>query len=355
VAAPKRPTRPTVAHAVAKYAESLHRRVAAGRFSPGSLSAYIADLEDFVLLAGAETVLDDLEPEDLEDILAMFSRLPDRRRNSNQASGTRSLGSQARFAKTVSTLFTYADMQSWLQLNPWPQVGAKPRPAKVTAAGRAGLPVAAATALLESPSHTPGRKPHYTQLKLEHRDHFILRLLMETGPRVSELTKADRADLQNRDGSYWLNIRFGKGGKMRAIPLSGPTVNEYLLYEQVERATPSGKNPEQLRNSETALLLTHRGLRMSPRDIQRLVRAHVTRTDPRHALSVVPHGLRHTAATLLLASGAASVAEVRDILGHESLATTGIYTDSFSEGILRAVESGPLAHIELAGAPDTAR
>jgi site-specific recombinase XerD len=81
---------------------------------------------------------------------------------------------------------------------------------------------------------------------------------------------------------------------------------------------------------------------MQPRDVQNLVDRLCKNLDPDVRRRVTPHGLRHTAATLLLSSGAADVKTVQSLLGHESLATTGIYLDQVKGEMIKAVASHPV-------------
>ena len=81
---------------------------------------------------------------------------------------------------------------------------------------------------------------------------------------------------------------------------------------------------------------------MKPRDIQLMVERTSKRLPADVRRRVTPHGLRHTAATLLLASGAADIKTVKEILGHANIATTGIYLDSIDGEAARAVRMHPV-------------
>ncbi len=71
----------TVAQACGEYGVSLHRRVAGGSMSINTLNTYLRDVNDFVRLAGAGTVLDSLTHNDVDDIVVVYSREPDRERS----------------------------------------------------------------------------------------------------------------------------------------------------------------------------------------------------------------------------------------------------------------------------------
>jgi site-specific recombinase XerD len=81
---------------------------------------------------------------------------------------------------------------------------------------------------------------------------------------------------------------------------------------------------------------------MHPRDVQLMVHRMVARMPPEVRRSVTPHGLRHTAGTLLLLSGAADPATVRDLFGHSNLSTTSAYLDTEKAQLIQAVRQHPV-------------
>lgn len=96
------------------------------------------------------------------------------------------------------------------------------------------------------------------------------------------------------------------------------------------------------RDAEAAMFTTFRGKRIQPRSVQHLftqLAAGLPEDLRRH---ITPHAARHSAATLLLSSGAADVRTVQAILGHASLNTTGIYLDIANDGLAKAVAAHPL-------------
>lgn len=306
MAAPKQLNRLTVAEAVASYTEALEARLSGGDISAATLDGYLIDLTEFVILAGPSRVLDDLEGPDLDKVFRRYAVMPDRRyKHTDKKRGP---SAQARFAKVVSALFSFAEQERYIQLNPMPDCKAKPKAPKGAAANRAGLEEAAAGELLDAVT--------------SRRDKFLIRLMLEVGPRVSEISNANRDSLQKRRGVWWLSV-VGKGGKPRDLPLSEATMKAWKLYEQSRT------------DSNEALLVTHRGARLMPRDMQRIVKK-------LSGNKATPHALRHTAATTHLNNGA-NVRNVQALLGHENLATTGIYLEAFPAEIAAMVNNGPLA------------
>lgn len=341
MAAPPTLQRLTVGDAVAAYSESYQRAVVLGSLSPTTAANYTRDLAEFVELAGAGTVLDDLSADDLDRIMVAYASKPDGR--FKRTTKTRSPGATSRFRQSVSRLFTHATRNGWVQMNPVPDMQVKFRASRTRNASRTALPQSAGAALLETATEHHGRPDQ----DMSTRDTFILHVLVEVGPRVSELCAADLSDVtSDDDGNTWLHIRRGKGGKTRTVPLSPTTRQAFLAWlDQRPEPRPRMRGDElvaPVEDAQNALLLTWRGVRMRPRDVQLMVHRMVKRMPPEHRREVTPHGLRHTAATLLLVSGAADVATVRDILGHTSVATTSAYLDTAAAHMVAAVRHHPL-------------
>ncbi len=146
------------------------------------------------------------------------------------------------------------------------------------------------------------------------RDRAILELLYSTGIRVSELTGLEIDDL---DLAVGLCRVRGKGGRERLVPIGSVAVQAlygYLMSER-RRLVPHGDTK--------ALFLSRSGKRLSARSVRRLLARYRARTGLPDDVS--PHTLRHSFATHLLDRGA-DLRSVQELLGHESLSTTQIYT-----------------------------
>ncbi len=146
------------------------------------------------------------------------------------------------------------------------------------------------------------------------RDRAALELLYGAGLRVSELVglDVDDVDLEARS----LRV-FGKGAKERIVPLgrhAAEAVGAYLTRSRPALATS---------RSRAALLLNHRGGRLTRQGVARLLAEHGRRAGIRRR--VTPHVLRHSFATHLL-EGGADLRVVQELLGHASVATTQVYT-----------------------------
>lgn len=149
------------------------------------------------------------------------------------------------------------------------------------------------------------------------RDLAILELLYGSGVRLSELHDMDLPDLDLV--SEQVKVR-GKGRKERIVPLTRSAATAVRRYEP-RRA--EGLSPDGSRSDRRALLLNHRGRRLSRRGIQKVVAELLEKAAGDAELGV--HSLRHSFATHLLDAGADLMA-VKELLGHVSLSTTRIYT-----------------------------
>jgi site-specific recombinase XerD len=143
------------------------------------------------------------------------------------------------------------------------------------------------------------------------RDRAVCEILYGAGLRVSELCGLDLGDVDRRSGSVRV---LGKGRKERLVPLHRTGVAAVAAWVDAGRASCVTEA-----TPAAAMFVNRRGRRLSPRDVQRILDARV-----RHG-HVHPHALRHTYATHLL-EGGADLRVVQELLGHESLTTTQIYT-----------------------------
>jgi len=143
------------------------------------------------------------------------------------------------------------------------------------------------------------------------RDRACCEVLYGAGLRVSELCGLDLDDVAVRDG---LLSVLGKGRRERIVPLHATAVAAVTAWRDLGRPLVVNEL-----TAPGAVFVNRRGRRMTPRDVRRML-------DVRVGLGHIhPHALRHTYATHLL-EGGADLRVVQELLGHESLTTTQIYT-----------------------------
>ncbi len=150
------------------------------------------------------------------------------------------------------------------------------------------------------------------------RDRALLELLYSTGIRLSELIGLNLLDV---DLSSCTIRVTGKGNKHRIIPFGRPARHSLEAY-LAARSQLMGKD-RRFAPSAEPVFLTVRGYRMNPKGVNVLVGNYICRVSEIEKKS--PHVLRHTFATHMLDRGA-DLQAVKELLGHESLSTTQIYT-----------------------------
>ena len=140
------------------------------------------------------------------------------------------------------------------------------------------------------------------------RDQVIMELLYGSGLRVSELVGLNRENLDLESGLIRV---LGKGSKERVVPVTQyaiEAINKYLKMRS---------------DHEKALLLNYQGTRLSDRSVRRILDKLVTKISLEHHVN--PHMLRHSFATHML-DGGADLRSVQELLGHQKLSSTQIYT-----------------------------
>jgi len=168
------------------------------------------------------------------------------------------------------------------------------------------------------------------------RDYTIITLFLNCGMRVSELTGINLSDIDSQMRSLRV---IGKGSKERIIYLNSACISALSEYIEIR------KNSKYEKLNERALFLSKQYKRISVKTVQWLVYKYLDMAglESKH-YSV--HKLRHTAATLMYQSGEVDVRVLKDILGHEQLNTTQIYTHVSDAQMENAMEQNPLSKIK---------
>lgn len=165
--------------------------------------------------------------------------------------------------------------------------------------------------------------------KFKERDFAIITLFLNCGMRLAELVSIDYNDIRS-DNTLTIT---GKGNKERTVYLNNACIDAIDAYMKV-RPNEGVK--------DRALFLSARNQRISPRMVEIMVNKNLEKASlGGRGLSV--HKLRHTAATLMYQHGNVDVLLLKEILGHENLGTTEIYTHITKEQTRKAIETNPLA------------
>ena len=174
--------------------------------------------------------------------------------------------------------------------------------------------------------------------KNKERDFAIITLFLNCGMRLSELVNINVNDIDF--GECKLNV-IGKGNKERTIYLNKACIKALKDYLEVK---PKQGIKHDNKGSEKALFLSERKTRISNRTVEYIVNKQLQAAglDTRK-YSV--HKLRHTAATLMYQYGQVDIRALQELLGHESISTTEIYTHVSNDQVRNAVENNPLANL----------
>lgn len=168
--------------------------------------------------------------------------------------------------------------------------------------------------------------------KYAERDFAIITLFLNCGLRVSELCGIDRNDISTDFSSLTV---IGKGSKERRIYLNDACRMALEAYMKVR--------PKDVKEADkNALFISRNRNRISVQTVQWLIYKHLNEAGLGH-LGMSVHKLRHTAATLMYNYGGTDVRVLKDILGHEELSTTQIYTHVSPQKLADAVNNNPLA------------
>lgn len=212
--------------------------------------------------------------------------------------------------------------------------------------GKAGVIKDNPTSELESPKLNK-RHPVYLTLnqsihllgslnnddKNYQRDYCILTFFLNCGMRLSELCSIKIEKIKEDT----LTI-IGKGNKERTVYLNEAclrALDNYLKVRNDSKALPENKK---------FLFLSSRNSPISKRTVEVMIKKHITNaglTDDKYT----PHKLRHTAATLMYKYGKVDIISLQNILGHENISTTQIYTHVDDESLRDAVKSNPLSKL----------
>ena len=164
-----------------------------------------------------------------------------------------------------------------------------------------------------------------------YRDYAIITLFLNCGMRLSELVGINLTDIKNDT-----LVVTGKGNKERTIYLNNACIQAIAKYLK-ERPVDNVKD-------KNALFLSSRNQRISNKTVQFLVKKYIQLAGL-DTSRFSTHKLRHTAATLMYRDGNTDLRTLQEILGHEHLSTTQIYTHVNDEQQKSAMKNNPLANI----------
>ncbi|MBX3363581.1 MAG: tyrosine recombinase XerC [Phycisphaeraceae bacterium] len=317
------------------------------RFSPYTARCYGADLRQFVEFLSEESglafdaeretnayrrladrqggqpnpsVAGTITPKTLTDMIYEADAEMIRGFLAHLADQNYSAATMARKIATLRSFFKWAERRGVARTNPMTVIRT-PRQAK-------RLPKAITVSQVEQLLSAP---PDNDVLGL--RDRAMLETLYSTGIRVSELVGLNAQDLDIEGEA--LHVR-GKGRKERLVPLGTHAIAAIQRYLDKARADSRYNRGFIEGSPRTPLFVNKHGGRLSSRSVRRKLDKYLRQVGLDPAIS--PHTLRHSFATHLLENGA-DLRSVQELLGHQSLSTTQVYTHLTSRRVQSAYDA----------------
>lgn len=170
--------------------------------------------------------------------------------------------------------------------------------------------------------------------KYKERDYCILTLFLNCGLRLSELVGLNFSDIRTDNTMRVL----GKGNKERIVYLNEAcitAINDYKLVRPVDGV-----------KDKNALFISRNNNRVSPKTVQAMVYKYLEKIGL-DSQGYSCHKLRHTAATLMYQQGGVDILVLKELLGHENIGTTEIYTHLSSNQLEDAANKNPLAKVNM--------
>lgn len=167
----------------------------------------------------------------------------------------------------------------------------------------------------------------------KERDYCIITLFLNCGLRLSELVSIDISKIKGD-----ILTVVGKGNKERTIylnPASINSINDYIIVRNEFK--------DKIKVDKDALYISRNMKRINKRTVELIVKKWISKAGIENE-KVSPHKLRHTAATLMYKYGNVDIRSLQQILGHENVSTTQIYTHVDSEKLREAVNLNPLSY-----------
>jgi len=256
--------------------------------------------------------LETIHAEDLYDFLLYVNQT----RGNNWSARSRKLSA-------IRSLYKYlVNKRHYLEYNPTVDIDS-PKPKKTLPKV---LTLEESLALLEAVEQDKD-SPYRT------RDYAILTIFLNCGVRLSELTGLNLHDIDS--GFYSMRVT-GKGSKERVVYLNDACKS--ALSEYIKER----KSPKYAHVTDRAVFLSRLDQRMSVKTVQAMVYKYL-KLAGLEAKHYSVHKLRHTAATLMYQSGHVDVRVLKEILGHEQLNTTQIYTHVSNQDMEDAMSQNPLS------------
>ena len=278
---------------------------------------HLTDESDIYNIEYFDVSIDTIKKIKLDDLHSFLAYLTT---NFNSKAATRS-----RKVSSLRVFFNYLCLKNFIEINPTQNLETP----KLDRRLPKYLSLDQSRKLLEVASDEDNRN--------NERNYAITTLFLNCGMRLAELVGINIKDINFEECQ--LNV-IGKGNKERTIYLNKACIKAIKNYLMVR---PKEGVKKDAKNSHEALFLSERRQRISRRNVQDIIYKELRQAGlDTDKYSV--HKLRHTAATLMYQYGAVDIRALQELLGHESISTTEIYTHVSNQQVRNAVESNPLAN-----------
>ena len=258
-----------------------------------TITAYKKDLEQFgQFLEGEQISLDQLEYRDLRYYMASLQKDQELKKST-----------LSRKTAALKSFCKFLNREGWLPHNPADLLSAPKKEKHLPSV----INEIDMTQFLDD--FLSGEEP--AQL----RDKAIFELLYSSGLRVSELVELDVQAVNKQRGMLRI---LGKGSKERIVPVGEQA------QAALDRYLESGRPLLAKQKEEQGLFLNQQGTRLTSRGVEYILEQYIKKGALKY--KVTPHAFRHSFATHLLDNGA-DLRVIQELLGHESLSTTQIYTE----------------------------
>jgi len=272
----------------------------AARISRKTLEAYAQDLKVLCRQAG------DLPPRSLRAVHI-------RGYVADEGLAGRAPASLARMLSAWRALFSYALERAQVEHDPTAGVRAPRRPRTLPKA----LAPEEMAAMLDAPAQDP----------IAMRDLAMFELMYSSGLRVGEIVGLQADDVDPETAI--VRVRKGKGGKERDVPVGAAALSALARWMEVRADWLARNEPSR------QLFLSCRGCTLTTRTVQLRMKRWCAKAGVLR--DVTPHQLRHSCATHLLQSSG-DIRQVQEMLGHENIATTQIYTHLDSQALAKVYD-----------------
>lgn len=272
------------------------------RYSAHTLTSYRKDLEDFSLFILEEEALEDLRKVDKKIIRNFIIKLSER--NISKRSINRKLS-------TLRSFYTFLLKLSEIKASPMESISM--------------LKFYAEKQIPFSQEEMQKLSKILAGEEVDCLERLILETLYQTGMRRAEICNLS---LKNVHFSKKEIVVIGKGNKERVVPMSATLSQELEKYAQ-EIRQPNGE-------SRDYFFVNAKGERLKESYIYIIVKKYMSQVSQKNKRS--PHILRHSFATHILNNGA-EISKVKKIMGHQSLASTQVYTNANIEQLKKVLNS----------------